>query len=513
MRIYSCVGALAILLSSFSAHSHEDVVVVFRGLHKKHGTPINGTFHEKDARSPTARDLSGNKNKRLFNLLRNLRDIPDTVNHEPSASLVHGFAQRFIGDYYGFRDDLYRPASKLYKALDKVGLDVSDHFFVSAALSIESAMRFAAGFLMGNSRDRLWPTGSGTTCIGWVDAFIIPQSEFMKLRPIVVNEGHALGNFHVRNDEFLRAQEVIFLGHIPKRFHTARLPLNFMTPGRTEDPKQSLVRQIRKQLPGLNKLVTDWMRSHNYHRVFGSSLFAHVGSVEQRLTDKNAHAIRGDILEALEDLYETFNLKPGQPCEISVDKHLLGSLSMIDAHAIALLARRGHPISLYVDGSDIEVDDIGLHWIIPLLQEPNVDYIEWTSQEGTYFVQYEDDEKERTSMIDLKAALKRRKAPLDLRLENHLYGPTFTEELQSAAGTSVSVEDNLTEEAEEEQWAIEEYYGKQGYLGSGDLTAKLLPGNKENPDMFLFAARGGGFQLVSVKDLGPEMQTLSLIHI
>ena len=288
-RFYYQFFVYTFLFFSSVATCAEDVVVLFRGLHKTRNSKVSTEFKETDTRSPAALKCTVTKTQKLSDILRSLHKEKDTLNIPRASSLIHGMAQQFINGYYEFRNDIKRPRSELYRKLDQYGLDVVDHFFVSTSFSVESAMRFASGSLMGNDRNRTWPAESGTTCVGWIDAFIIPQSHFMNLMPIVVNEGYALSEFDIHRSEFLRANEVLFLAHIPQKYHVGRSPLLLTASADLRD-------QIRKQVPDFNQMVNDYMGRFNYRRVFGSSVFTQCSGIRGCLTDAESEAMRGNIL-------------------------------------------------------------------------------------------------------------------------------------------------------------------------------------------------------------------------
>jgi hypothetical protein len=213
LTYFAPVFCFLMFLSS-SCKSNEDVVVLFRGIHKTTGYMVSPVFKEQDARSPAAFNLSNSKLKSLSSTLCSLYSETDTLNHPPAFSLLHGMAQQFVNNYYPFRNAIQQPKSDLYKILGQHCLDVDGHFFVSTSLSVEPALRFAAGNLFGAHHERTVPMESEETCVGWLDIFVISQSNLMRLKPIVVNEGYALGDFNVCKEEFLRATEVLFLGYI-----------------------------------------------------------------------------------------------------------------------------------------------------------------------------------------------------------------------------------------------------------------------------------------------------------
>lgn len=291
-RFYYQFFVYTFLFFSSGATYAEDVVVLFRGIHKVRGSKLSDQFKETDARSHAALELDKRTTERLFYTLRDLYEQKDSLNIPPAASLIHGMAQKFVNGYYEFRNDIKRPESALYKELDQHSLDVVDHFFVSTSFSVESAMRFASGCLMGKDRNRTWPAESGETCVGWVDAFIIPQSHFMQLKPIVVNEGYALSEFNIYKPEFLKAQEILFLGYIPKNYHVARLSLSL----RAARSNRQIYDQLTGKVTIINKIVDNWMEQRSYRRVFGSSVFTQCSGIRGCLTDAESEAMRGNIL-------------------------------------------------------------------------------------------------------------------------------------------------------------------------------------------------------------------------
>ena len=510
---------LVFLIYPICGYGAEDVVVLFRGVHGR--ISPGRKPGESDILSPQLHNKSAVHAKQLCDKLRSLRSRPDTLAAPVSLSLLHGLTQRFVNDYYRFCNDLLNPESKLYGALDAVDVHAGKHFFISTSLSLETAARFAAGCLLGNSKDRVWPDSKGVTSIGWIEAFVIPSRLLESLGAIVVSEGHALGSLNVIKPEFLRASEVIFPAYIPKEFHQGRLLLKVGPVPHSFVVSQGwIVAEVMKQVNPWHERIGKLMGDKGYSRVFGSSWFVRALGIKDLLTDKNSQEIRGGVLSTYEVLAELPRNADGSVL-VNIDDLWEGA-DLLNAHAIAFFARQGNSVRVSVMGEDFSPLAVGLQWIIPLIQESNVKAIEWDTEEGSYLQDIEDEEERlealkelggsghrweevpRDEFINLRAAIRKRKAPMTLRLDNMPYNPDFLDDLAAQAKKDVVVEDdNRRDYIEEEEAMIDEYYQSRGYISwkYGSIL-RLIPGDDVNPDMIAWATGKEKYGLIEAGKFG-----------
>ncbi len=519
-----------ILFSKFVlAAAEENVFLLYRGVHaNSHMTlpAFSRTLIPEDTLSPAARFLSSTDRDRLIRDLVPLSAAPDTLNTPPAINLLSGVAQKFVNNYYQFQQDFQNPGSALYKALDIFRIDTADHFFISTSFSLKEAALFAAGGLYGRGRDRRWPKKKKDV-VGWIEVYAIPQSHLERMLGLVINEGHAMGMMEITERRFLRPQEVLLCSYIPSRYHRGRIPLAlYPAKGLKEDNKiRNISLQAVQAARQYNRFVEQIMQSNGYVRANGTVAFERMHTPLMPLTDQDSINLRTEV-EGLGRSFSSLGSNPDGSITIEVGDYVgYDGFDWTVNHALNYFSRAGRELHVILKSYKFSATEDGLRWLSRLVNDSNVRSIEWDPEETPNFAQWAENEEEQRhileeelsvsgrewaevpygGMVDLRAALKRRTAPLEFDIQGITYGPSFIDALEKDAGSSVDLSSMLREEAEEEQSLLDEHFRKQGYLSvGGGVLMRLLPGKKGSGHKLLVNSAGEYFNIMDASFLPSE---------